>query len=76
MSDSLRIDLTTLFLSISSAAMMGLGDSLNLELVQQNIQLLELLQEKTKGNRSVDEDKLIEQLLYEIRMRYLEVQKK
>ncbi len=75
--DQGKIDLTTLFLSISSAAFMGLGEEKpNLELARQNIDLLELLLEKTKGNRSPEEDKLIEQLLFETRMRFVEAAKK
>lgn len=79
-----RIDLTTFFLSISSAAFMGLGitpegaegGDVNLELARQNIDLLELMQEKTRGNRSLEEDRLLEQLLFEVRMRYVEVQRR
>jgi hypothetical protein len=71
-----KIDLTTFFLSISSAAFMGLGEEVDLELAKQNIDLLELMQEKTKGNRNPDEDRLIEKLLFETRMRFVEMQKK
>jgi hypothetical protein len=81
-----KIDLTTFFLSISSAAFMGLGIPLpgqpegethvDLEMARQNIDLLELMQEKTRGNRSPEEDRLLEQLLFETRMRFVEMQKK
>ncbi len=77
-----KLDLTTFFLSISSAAFMGMGlrqdgdKDVDLELARQNIDLLELMQEKTRGNRTPDEDKLIEQLLFETRMRFVEVQRK
>ncbi len=80
----MKIDLTTFFLSISSAAYMGLGvvpvtpggkKEMNLELAQQNIDLLELMAEKTKGNRTPEEDKLLQQLLFEIRMKFVEVSK-
>jgi hypothetical protein len=76
-----KIDLTTFFLSISSAAFMGLGLvpsgedqglKVDLELARQNIDLLELMAEKTKGNRTPEEDRLIEQLLFETRMRFVE----
>lgn len=74
-----KIDLTTFFLSISTAAFMGLGiapdgtePKLDLELARQNIDLLELMHEKTKGNRTPEEDRLIEQLLFETRLRYVE----
>jgi hypothetical protein len=78
-----KIDLTTFFLSISSAAFMGLGIvpsgekqelQVDLELARQNIDLLELISEKTKGNRTTEEDRLIEQLLFETRMRFVETQ--
>lgn len=80
-----KIDLTTFILSIASAAYMGLGvvpsrddkkTSVNLDLAKQNIDLLELIHEKTKGNRTAEEDRLIEQLLFEVRMRYVEALKK
>lgn len=73
-----KIDLTTFFLSIASAAYMGLGlgpqekSETNLELARQNIDLLELMQAKTKGNRSAEEDRLIDQLLFELRLRFVE----
>ena len=50
--------------------------SVDLPMAKQNIDLLELLLEKTKGNRTADEDRLIEQLLFETRLRFVEVQKK
>jgi hypothetical protein len=79
-----KIDLTTFFLSISSAAYIGLGivsppeggpAQVDLELARQNIDLLELMYEKTKGNRTSEEDRLIEQLLFEVRMKFMEKQK-
>jgi hypothetical protein len=79
-----KLDLTTFILSISSAAYMGLGlvspdgksePRIDLELARQNIDLLELMFEKTKGNRTPEEDRLIGQLLFETRMMYVEKQK-
>jgi len=70
-----KIDLTTFFLSIASAAYMafegGEGKS-SLELAKQNIDLLELMQAKTKGNRSSEEDQLIDRLLFELRLLFVE----
>lgn len=48
----------------------------DLELARQNIDLLELMQEKTRGNRTAEEDQLIEQLLFETRMRFIEAQRR
>ncbi len=78
------MDLTAFFLSISSAAFIGLGaisppgggePSVDLELARQNIDLLELMMEKTKGNRSLEEDRLIERLLFETRLKFVEKQR-
>lgn len=84
MSSPSKIDLTTFFLSISSAAFMGLGISSpeggnspqpDLELARHNIDLLELMQEKTQGNRTPEEDRLLDHLLFETRLKYVERQK-
>jgi hypothetical protein len=40
----------------------------------QMIEIIGMLQEKTRGNLSPEEAKLIEDLLYDLRMRYVEVQ--
>ena len=40
----------------------------------QMIDLISLLQEKTKGNLTPDEAKLVDDLLYELRMRYVQAQ--
>jgi len=48
----------------------------NLDLAKQNIDLLEMIFEKTKGNRTPDEERLIEQVLFELRMRFVELSKK
>ena len=87
MNSAPKIDLTTFVLSIASAAYMGLGVTPgneksqkkvepNLDLAKQNIDLLELIFEKTKGNRTSDEDRLIEQLLFETRLRFVEITKR
>jgi hypothetical protein len=41
---------------------------------KQMIDVLALLEEKTRGNLTAEERQLIEQLLYELRMRYVEAQ--
>ncbi len=84
MTESRSLDFTTFVLSVSSAAFMGLGmaprpgatePELDLELARQNIDLLELMKEKTRNNLSAEEAKLLESVLYETRMRYVEVRK-
>ena len=47
----------------------------NLSAASQMIGILSLLEEKTRGNLTAEERQLIEQLLYELRMRYVEATK-
>jgi len=45
--------------------------AVNLSQAKYLIDLLGVLEEKTKGNLSVDEERLFKDLLYQLRMRYL-----
>jgi hypothetical protein len=47
----------------------------NFEAAQQMIDILGILEEKTKGNLSPEERQLLEQGLYELRLRFVEVKK-
>lgn len=47
----------------------------NLEGAQQMIDILGLLEEKTRGNLTAEERQLLEQGLYELRLRFVEVKK-
>src|SRR5918995_6071058 len=47
----------------------------NLAAAQQMIEILALLEEKTRGNLSAEERQLLEQIVYELRLRYVEVRK-
>ncbi len=44
----------------------------NLPAAQQMIEILALLEEKTRGNLTAEERQLLDQILYELRMRYVE----
>jgi hypothetical protein len=46
----------------------------DLAAAHQMIELIALLQDKTKGNLTPDEAKLVDDLLYELRMRYVQAQ--
>ena len=46
----------------------------DLPAAHQMIELIALLQEKTKGNLAPDEAKLVDDLLYELRMRFVQAQ--
>ena len=75
------IDFATFVLSLSHSALMHLGEAphpetnkieANLPLAKQNIDLLVLFEEKTKGNLTGDEERLLAQVLFDLRMRYVE----
>ena len=50
------------------------GEKSDLLLARQNIDLLELMFVKTRGNLTVEEAKLLEHLLFETRMKFVEAQ--
>jgi hypothetical protein len=77
-----RIDFETVVLSISTSAMYQLGlvqDQAGRTLpadpdaARHTIDMLGVLQEKTQGNLSFQEQQLLDQVLYELRMAYLQV---
>jgi hypothetical protein len=53
----------------------GQPGTANLAAAQQIIDILSLLEQKTRGNLTAEERQLLEQLLYELRMRYVEASK-
>jgi len=75
-----QIDFSAFIMSLTSSAFYHLGDmpdpstgktEINLPAVQQTIDMLIMLREKTKGNLKEDESKLIEQLIYELQVKYV-----
>jgi hypothetical protein len=47
----------------------------NLPMAKQTIDLLDVLKEKTKGNLTKDEEELFEHVLFELKMKYMELAK-
>jgi hypothetical protein len=75
-----EIDFTHFMFSLSTSALIQLGEIedpftqklvKNLPLAKQTIDLIGLLKEKTKGNLTPDEEKVMQYLLYDLRMRYV-----
>ena len=70
-------------MSLSHSALVHLGDApdpdgnkrIELPLARQAIDLLALLQEKTHGNLSGAEERVLSQALYDLQLRYVEVSK-
>lgn len=76
------IDFLTFILSLASSAQVHLGLISNpvtgkpeksLDLAKQTIDILGILQEKTKGNLTKEEERLLESILYDLRMKYVEL---
>lgn len=77
------IDFVTFVLSLGSTALVHLGAApvelfegsqtppANLALAKQTIDLLAMLEEKTAGNLNGEEEQLLAQLLFDLRMRYV-----
>ena len=79
------IDFATFVLSLSTSAMVHLGavpdperqkPERNLPLAKQTIDILGLLKEKTRGNLTPEEARLLDELLFDLRMRYLDAGKR
>ncbi len=76
------IDFYTFVLSLGSSAFVHLGDTPhpetgeaippNLPLAKQAIDILVMLREKTKGNLTVEEDRFMENLLTDLRLRFVQ----
>jgi hypothetical protein len=75
-----ELNFATFVFSLGTSAMYHFGDfpdpvtkkaERNLEAAKQTIDILGILKEKTKGNLNDDEERLLESLLYELRMRYV-----
>lgn len=79
--EKLPMDFSTFILSLSSSVLMNLGmlenpvtgeTDTDTAQAKQTIDLIDLLKDKTRGNLTESEDKLVEDVLYELRMRYVE----
>jgi len=76
-----RPDLQGLFVMFASSALINLGEAedpvtgerhVDLEQAQEAIDLLLLLREKTEGNRTDQESRLLEQVLYDLELRFVQ----
>jgi uncharacterized protein DUF1844 len=77
-----QLTFTSFVLSLASTAAIHFGDlpdpisgqaaEPNLDAAAQMIEILGLLDVKTRGNLTAEERQLLEQVLYELRMRFVE----
>lgn len=77
-----EVTFTTFMVGLSTQALAALGEisdpvsgarSKDLHAAQQLIDIIGMLREKTRGNLDSDEDGLIEAILFDLRMKYVEL---
>ena len=77
------IDFSTLIMSLATSSVMAMGKApdphtgqvfKDMTMAKQNIDIIAMLQDKTKGNCTTEEEHLLEGILYELRMLYVEAQ--
>ncbi len=80
----LEVNFMMFITSLSMQAMMSLGiypnpitkkEEKNLDAAKYTIDTIAMLQEKTKGNLTSEESRLIDNILYDLRMKYVEANK-
>ena len=80
----LPVDFSTYVLSLASSAMIALGDipdpdghnHLDLEMAKYLIDVLGMVETKTKGNLDEAEQKLLASVTYDLRVKFVDAQKK
>lgn len=85
MKESGPIQFTTFVLGLAHTSLIHLGDAPNpetgreqvdLALARESIELLTLLREKTRGNLTAEEERVFEDVLARVRLRFVEVSKR
>jgi hypothetical protein len=80
-----EIDFSTFIISLSTQALMHLGEIANpvsgkveadISVAKQMIDILAMLNEKTRGNLNSSEAQMMESILFDLRMKYVEAVKK
>jgi hypothetical protein len=80
-----EINFSAFVISLSTQALMNLGEIANpisgkvetdVPVAKQMIDILGMLKDKTRGNLNASEDRLMEDILFDLRMKYVEAVKK
>ena len=80
-----EINFSTFVISLSTQVLMHLGEMASplsgkvepdVPVAKQMIDILAMLQDKTRGNLSANEDQLMKDVLFDLRMKYVEAVKK
>jgi hypothetical protein len=76
-----EINFSTFIFSLNTSALLHLGEipdpatgkqKEDLAMAKQTIDLIAMLQEKTRGNLAPDEENLVKHILYDLRLRYVQ----
>ncbi|MBP8626669.1 MAG: DUF1844 domain-containing protein [Syntrophorhabdaceae bacterium] len=79
------LNFSTFILSLSTSVLVNLGElpdpisnekKVDLRLAKHSIDVIEMLKEKTKGNLTEDEERLMTNVLYELMIKYVDAAKK
>lgn len=74
------LNFSTFILSLTTSMLVSLGElpdpltndrCVNLALAKQTVGIIEMLQEKTRGNLTEEEERLMESVLFDLRMKYV-----
>jgi hypothetical protein len=80
-----EINFSTFIISLSTQALMHLGEiadplsgkvNKDIPVAKQMIDIIGMLKDKTKGNLNAGEERLTEEILFDLRMKYVEAVKK
>jgi len=80
-----EVNFNSLIFSLSSSALLNMGDiaepqtgerKKDLPMAKYSIDIISMLQEKTKGNLTEEEHKFLENILADLRLRYVKAAKK
>ncbi|HEX9830240.1 MAG TPA: DUF1844 domain-containing protein [Thermodesulfobacteriota bacterium] len=75
-----QMDFSTFVLSLNASALIHLGEipdphskerSINLPAAKHTIEILEIIKNKTKGNLNGEEEKLLDDVLFNLRMKFV-----
>ena len=80
--DQSKIDFSNFILSLNTSALIHLGDLpdpqtreriYDIQSAKQTVDILELLKTKTEGNLDSEESKLLDDVIYDLRMKYVKI---
>ena len=79
-----EIDFVTFVMSLAASALIQMGESdddgepgpVDLPMAKQTIDIIGMLREKTRGNLTAEEDRVVETALYDLRLKFLHASKK